>query len=246
MIHVINRHCNFSSISANKIRPSWFSRKECFDIIYHDIFYHNDCFQEEKIRLHVLFDGNPIGSDHFLANIDNDYDIEIKVIDAGTGSKSYRIAIQYVLDHPDIKDDDIVYLLEDDYLHRGDWYNIIEKGLELVPNGYVSLFDHNDKYILEDYKELKSQILFNRVHWRTTPSTTDTLAIYKSTLRKHKDIFFKFSPDNFSCSLDHQRCLELWNHGVPLLTSIPGYATHCEEGYLSPGINWQKVQDEFF
>jgi hypothetical protein len=93
------------------------------------------------------------------------------------------------------------------------------------------------------YEHLSSQIFVGKYcHWRTTPSTTDTFAIRAGTLKKHLKTFIKWSTPSVTganYSKDHNRCLELWKLGIPLLTSIPGYATHCETAYLDPLFsNW--------
>lgn len=226
MIHIINRHCEFSEISKTKKRPDWFSRRKCFFNLI-DTIDSVDCF------LHILFDGNI--ENHFL----KEYGYPIVNINAGTGSKSFLLAIDYALSL-DIKDDDIIYFIEDDYMHRKNWHQILEEGIKLNQNGYVSLYDHADKYSLM-YTNLTSQIIAGKLsHWRTTPSTTDTFAIRKKILEENRELIESFSKE-LSYSLDHKRCQALWENGIPLITSIPGYSTHCEPEYLSPTIDWSVV-----
>ena len=31
------------------------------------------------------------------------------------------------------------------------------------------------------------------------------------------------------------------NKGIPVLSSVPGYSTHCESAWLSPLTNWNKI-----
>lgn len=224
MIHIINRHCKFSQISATKERPKWFSRKKCFQNLLSTV--------GDNSKIHILFDGDISG--HFLENE------KVTKINAGSGSKSFRLAVEYSLDNS--SDEDIIYFVEDDYLHSKKFEPYLLDGLTINPNGYISLYDHPDKYTDRMYENLKVGILTGSLcHWKQTPSTTDTFAIKKRTLAKHKDTIMKYSQDALGYSLDHERCLDLWSKGVPLISPIPGISTHCEPKYLSPYTNWDLI-----
>lgn len=222
---IINRHCNYSAISAHKKRPSWFSREKCFNNLLDTIK------DRSEVSVHVLFDGD--SSQHFTKSSG----VLVKEIDAKSGAKSFIMSMDYALEVAD--DDTLIYFLEDDYMHVPGWVDVMFEGASIVHDAYLSLYDHNDKYFLPQYASLKSQIFTSpRCHWRTTPSTTDTFAIRPSTLKKHYNIMKKWSDIGLNYSQDHKRCLELWDNGVPLITSIPGFSTHCEENLLSPVVNW--------
>lgn len=229
MIHIINRHCNFSAISANKIRPEWFSREKCFENWFQSLQHYQD------VDYQVIFDGDP--SAHFIGKRLWFAPNKITTIDARSGSKSFRLAIDYALKETKA---DFFYFLEDDYIHTVNWIKVLKEGLSIVKDtGYVSLYDHPDKYCT-GYKGLQSEMLVTKsCHWRTTPSTTDTFAISRKLLEKEYDTFMAFSSDDLNHSRDHKRCVALWNKGVPLITPIPGYSTHCETNNLSPIINWE-------
>lgn len=238
MIHIINRHCNFSSLSAGKERPSFFSRQACFNNLKQTIADENEC------ELHVLFDGNPEG--HFVENEKN-----LIKLSSGSGSKSFIDAIHYALAIS--KDDnDIIYFLEDDYLHRPNWIPILKEGIGIHESSYVSLYDHFDKYVrvLPDkikepytsmYKDLKSEITVTKsCHWRTVSSTTDTLAITKGLLQAYLSTFIHYS-SIAPHSLDHARGIDLTSKGIILWTSLPGYSTHMAPDYMSPLTNWESI-----
>lgn len=226
MIHVINRHCNFSNISVNKQRPSWFSRYKCFQNLI-------SIFQEATI--HIIFDGDI--KNHFLTEFDLSL-FKVQETKVGSGAASFIYSIEYALNVAE--ENDLIYFVEDDYLHMPKAMKILIEGMSINKNGYISLYDHKDKYFLPEYHNLTSQIFVtDSCHWRTTPSTTDTFCISKQVLQKYKDIFIKWST-GVNCSMDHKRCIDLWNNGVPLITSIPGFATHCESEYLSPTLDWSK------
>lgn len=226
MIHIINRHCNFSNISVNKQRPSWFSRYKCFQNLIST--FHN-------ATIHIVLDGDI--KNHFLKGF-NLSSFKIQELKLGSGALSFVHSIQYALSIAE--ENDLIYFVEDDYLHRPEAMNVLIEGMTINKNGYISLYDHKDKYFLPEYSNLTSQIyISDSCHWRTSPSTTDTFCITKKTLDKYKDIFIKWST-GVNCSMDHRRCIDLWNNNVPLITSIPGFATHCELEYISPAWDWSK------
>lgn len=111
------------------------------------------------------------------------------------------------------KDEDLIYLLEDDYIHlKGSREKLLE-GLQIAD--YVTLYDHFDKYInWEDggsrfnYKKLKKITLYTTKssHWRETDSTTMTFACKVKCLREDKNIWYKYTnskiPNDFFAFLE--------------------------------------------
>lgn len=234
MIHIINRHCNFSTVSVNKKRPTWFSREKCFENLV-------SVFTGSTSKIHIIFDGDI--SKHFLwtKTIDRN---NVYSIRADKETIAFKYAIDYALEVSRDKED-IIYFVEDDYLHRPTASDTLEEGFTILNENTpvcISLYDHNDKYDLRIYPEIQAQIFTTKCcHWRTTPSTTNTFAIKRWALEKYLDQFKLFSPDELPCSMDHKRHLQLWKLGVATITSIPGYSTHCEPDYLSPTINWEYI-----
>jgi hypothetical protein len=111
------------------------------------------------------------------------------------------------------KPEDIVYLLEDDYLHRPGSRDIILEGLDIAD--YVSLYDHPDKYWLSsnggnsfNHKKLHSTQLYitKSTHWREVNSTTMTFASRVQTLTSDFNIWGKNTktniPDDFYAFLE--------------------------------------------
>jgi hypothetical protein len=71
-----------------------------------------------------------------------------------------------------------------------------------------------------------------------TPSTTNTFAVKFSTLMKDFSVHHKYST-GVEPSADHQKFIELAQKGRVLISSIPGYSTHCQADLLSPCIDWK-------
>ena len=230
MIRVFQRHCNFSSNSHNKPRPDWFDREKIFDSFISTL--------DERVEYTAFHDsGNGEIEDHFL-NTKNVNKISKK---GGNDAQSFLNLLNHVIEQ-NYSDDDIIYFLEDDYLHKQGWIDILSEGFEYIGADYYTLYDHPDKYHLPMYENLQSKIIATpSTHWRTTPSTTNTYACRFKTLKKHFDIHVN------SCDLvekwtkDHDKFINLWSIGSNLVSSIPGYSTHVEGNMLSPTIKWQEI-----
>lgn len=240
MIHVINRHCNFSNLSVNKERPYFFSREACLENLINT--------SDDTVKHHILFDGNPSG--HFVNKYIDKFPI-VK-LNSGNGAKSFVDAVDYAISLK-CKEHDIIYFVEDDYLHNYGWCNILKEGIAIENNCWISLYDHHDKYYNKlppslvptyeaMYKDYTSKITYTHsCYWRTACSTTDTFALTYGNLVNHRDTITKWSKIAHH-SLDHNRGLELNSIGMRLWTCMPGYSTHMEPAYMSPMVDWHAVQ----
>ena len=230
MIHIFQRHCNFSSNSVGKERPDWFSRENCFKNLVKTIEGRDD------VLLNIMFDGTP-SEDHFV----NNYDFKIIKKEGGTDGHSFLNVVNYVKDL-NLPEEDIIYLLEDDYMHQPGWIDILTEGFNSIGVDYITLYDHKDKYFLPGYETLQSKIIATKnVHWRTTPSTTNTYACRYSTFLKHIDIHVEYCDLDRGFTRDHDKFIRLWKEGSNLISPIPGYSTHVETPYLSPVVDWGKI-----
>lgn len=241
MIHIINRHCKFSSISVDKKRPHWFSRQKCFLNLLATLDNHPD------FKHHILFDGDISG--HFLSEystLDN-----LVMLKSGSGARSFVDSVEYVINIS--KEGDYIYFLEDDYLHCPGWTSVLKEGLSLGSNTYFTLYDHPDKYpskskevnstYLQMYTNLVSKIVTTEsVHWRTTPATTDTFIISRELLIKYKQPIIHFS-SIAPHSLDNDRSIYLGNNGLQLWSCMPGYSAHITLDYESPTKDWELIND---
>lgn len=236
MLHIYNRQCNFSTISANKYRPKWFNRETCFKSLLCEYNANHD-----QTTLTILFDGQP-NKEHFCSKMNDIGSIPIINLNSGNGAKSFIDSVDYILKQ-NHKNEDIIYLVEDDYLHIPMWGSTLLSAFTLnLPNLHVTLYDHLDKYT-EMYANLLSKIFVSkRSHWRTVPSTTDTFAVRFDTLKKYRDIYWGFWRDGYS--LDHMRSLEVGRNGGVFISPIHGWSTHVGE-YNSPLINWEGINNNY-
>lgn len=230
MIKIIQRHCNFSTQSANKPRPEWFSREKIFDHFLSTL--------DDRVDFLAFHDsGNGRIEDHFL----NYKDVNKISMQGGNDAKAFLNLLQYLKDLK-LDSNDIVYLVEDDYLHKPGWIDVMLDGFESINVDYLTLYDHPDKYFADGYQNLTSKVIAtNLTHWRTTPSTTNTYAFKYGTFLEHYDIHVEFCDMELKYTRDHDKFVKLWNLGSNLVSSIPGYSTHVELPFLSPTVNWEEV-----
>lgn len=162
----------------------------------------------------------------------------------GHGAGTFNIALDKALTY---NDDDIVYFLENDYLHKPDSLKILKEGFELGAS-FVALYDHPDKYLdpsrggnpyCEGGGEDTRVYLTDSCHWKITNSTTMTFAAKVSTLKRVEPILRKHTSGTHPN--DFQMFLELRQQGELLITPIPGYATHGETAWLSPLTDWSEI-----
>ena len=117
-------------------------------------------------------------------------------------SPSFKYAVTQVINT--YSDNDVVYLLEDDYLHLPGSKELIIEGLKIAD--YVTLYDHPDQYMTGTL-HLRGASPLNRFgfhrwriyltahsHWREAATTTMTCAARVKTLREDYSILMR-NPD---------------------------------------------------
>ncbi|MBS0620022.1 MAG: hypothetical protein JSS61_00995 [Verrucomicrobia bacterium] len=231
-IRVFVRHCHYSAAGAHKARFSHFSREGCYDNLVDTL---RDAKHVEVTFLLDTFHPHKEG-EHFIKKQKQYPVIEMQ---AGTEAASFLYLLDYV-EKQQFAPDTILYFLEDDYIHREGWVDILREGFTLPCADYVTLYDHKDKYFLPDYQHLQSQVFHTAsCHWRTTPSTTNTYAMRMKTLLKHLPIHRAYST-GVSITEDHKKFCKLREEGATLISSIPGWSTHMEPAFASPCFKWEQ------
>lgn len=227
-IHILYRHYNVQGSGNKYNRPLWFNYEKCFVNLLNTI-------EGKNVDLHVIMDGD--FESNFISKYKDKYILH--TINSGSDYGSYLETYKYIKTL-DIKESDLIYFLENDYLHVDNWVEEITTLFETYPNGlnYVSLYDHNDKYFLPMYDDLVSKIFTTKTrHWRTTPSTCGSYIIPKNIFIEDEDV-------NTGGPGDHDKFLYLGStKNRFVLTPIPGLSTHCMEGLLSPTIDWKQINN---
>ena len=168
----------------------------------------------------------------------------INCVSVGHGAGTFNMALDESLMY---SDDEIIYFIENDYLHKPQSKEILEEGFNLGAS-FVSLYDHPDKYLdpsqggnpyCKGGAEDTRVYLTDSCHWKMTNSTTMTFAAKVSTLKRCEHILRKHTSQTHPN--DFQMFLELRKNNELLITSIPGYSTHGETSWLSPLTNWNTL-----
>ena len=176
----------------------------------------------------------------------NSIGVRLVQVSNGNGSGTFRDALDLALEENG--GSDIVYLLEDDFLHKPEAKLIIEEGV-LNYNGYVTGYDHPDKYLdrsvggnpfIESGGEVTRLVRTRSSHWKITNSTVMSFAATHNRLKADKELLYKYSSNNITDSFG--MFLELsQQHEVPCMSSVPGVSTHAETAWLSPLTDWSKI-----
>ncbi len=232
MLRIIYRIC---ARENHKLRPAWYSKALCL----------RSCIvaqrQVNESMLMIVSDGlvSPEISDEINGKT------RISFLREHGQSESFLVALSIAFTWEDA---DIVYFVEDDYLHLPTALSQLCEVFEQLAPDYVTLYDHPDRYkVGHDVTLHDNRIQASRTHiWRGVESTCMTFAAKVGCLREDLGIFLRrVTPSQ----LPQDRML-FWHlqrlgrfealEGPRrlLLGAIPSLATHCEGEYLAPGVDW--------
>lgn len=239
MIHIYYRHYNVGgSISRQddvhqartdgSERPPWFDYENCFKNLLQTI-------KNKNVKLNLIMDGN--FEENWISKYKDKY--TLYNIKAGNDLNSFLQTIEIIKNDFNVKDTDIIYLLEDDYVHMDGWVDKVEELFSSYKDiTYVTLFDHLDKYYYDMYKNLLSKIIITHTHhWRTVPNTCASFLITKKTFYEDYEILSQWKGDfnSFTWLNKHKNRF--------VISPIPGLSSHCVKFCESPTINWQKYAE---
>jgi hypothetical protein len=219
-----------SDAGYNKIKPEYINNEICLkNFVYvfgnQDLEIIADNCSEETLQMIIKYI----------------HPNKINKVSVGHGAGTFNLALDMALGY---NDDEIVYFVENDYLHKPGADKILEEGFSLGYD-YVSLYDHPDKYInganpfVEDGGEVTRLMLTDSCHWKLTNSTTMTFAAQVKTLKEDESIFREYTTGSYPRDFEMFLALREKQHG--LVTPIPGYSTHGETAWLSPLTDWSKI-----
>ena len=237
-IEVFIRHCYYSKIQElpDRIRPSWFNKIKVFENF-------KNTLNPDLVNYTIVYD-------EFYGSIDKTFlakEKNVEIIKCGNECDSFLKTLE-IIQSKNLSDDTIVYLLEDDYLHRPGWSEVMLEGFD-INSHYLTLYDF-DFFIAKGW--LCEIFTTPSSHWRAVPATTNTFACKYKTLIEDIEIQKEYSiygireMDEYSYSRDYNKFWELQKQERYLISPMPGWSTHCDENHISPIIDWKKVVNETY
>ena len=237
-IEVFIRHCYYSKLQElpDRIRPSWFNKIKVFENF-------KNTLNPDLINYTIVYD-------EFYGSIDKTFlakEKNVEIINCGSECDSFLQTLD-IIQSRNFEDEQIVYLLEDDYLHRPGWCDIMLEGFE-INSHYLTLYDF-DFFIAKGW--LCEIFTTPSSHWRAVPATTQSFACRYKTLIEDLKIHQKHSingvkeEEGFHFSKDYDKFWELQKQERYLISPMPGWSTHCDENHISPIIDWKKVVNETY
>jgi hypothetical protein len=224
-----------SDAGYNKVKPDYIDNQKCLQN-FCNVFY------DHIYDIHIIADNC---SESTMDMINRYIDpANIEKVSVGHGAGTFNLALDKALKWDD---DEIVYFVENDYLHKPNSPTILKEGFDLGAS-FVALYDHPDKYMdpraggnpyCEGGAEDTRIYLSKSTHWKVTNSTTMTLASKVSILKQTEDILRKHTSGTHPN--DFPMFMELRENNHLLITPIPGYATHGETAWLSPLTDWSQI-----
>lgn len=246
-IHIYFRHCPTARLTP-QARPAWFGYDLCFANLVETTRQGREA---GRIILHIVFDGSPeaLQTDAIAPHLFPLFEqtpaaIHIHHIEGGNQRAAWRACLGVIGDGAGIADDDLIYLLENDYLHVADWVSRLEElAASPIDWDYTTLYDHPDKY--PGYTDVADSARYRNLigkvfcagsqHWRTTPSSTGTYILRGRTYRRDLPVLRLGLYDN--------RLFKLLGlvRRVTVVSPLPSLSTHSMSEYLAPVVAWDAV-----
>jgi hypothetical protein len=246
-IHIYFRHCPTARLTP-QARPAWFGYDLCFANLVETTRQGREA---GRIILHIVFDGSPealqtnVISPHLFPLFEQTpAAIHIHHVEGGNQRAAWRACLGVIGDGAGIADDDMIYLLENDYLHVPDWVARLEElAASPIEWDYATLYDHPDKYpgYTEVADSARYRNLFSKIfcagshHWRTTPNSTGTYILRGRTYRRDLPIL--------RLGLYDFRLFKLLGlaRRTTVVSPLPSLSTHSMSEYLAPVVAWDAV-----
>lgn len=245
-LHIYFRHTDISRATKNG-RPEWFSHVVCFTNLISTI---ENSEYRDRVIFHFIFDGDKqkFDSDPLVKMFETiSIEKNAHIINGGDQRKAWRQCIELVSSNQNIKSDDLIYLLENDYVHVDGWLDeIYSLYASNIKWDIISLYDHPDKYpeycrhIDAKKNENKmTKLYFSKTwHWKMTPSTCASYIIPAETFRQLYRVL-KLGIYDYKLFMLLTKVFR-----KKLLSPIPSLSTHSMEDFLAPAINWAEIINE--
>jgi hypothetical protein len=216
-----------SDIGYNKIKPDYINNENCLKNFV-SVFSNKD--------LHIITDNCSESTLKMIMKYVHPN--AITTVSIGHGAGTFNLALDMALKWDD---DEIVYFVENDYIHLLGSPQILEEGFKLGAP-YMTLYLHPDKFIppfqggnpeVSQDGGYPTKIFRGETQlFGMFNSTTMTFAAKVKTLKEDENILREYTSGTHPN--DFHMFLELRDKGNALLCPLNTFSTHGETAWLAP------------
>lgn len=253
--NILFRACDKVEISHRRKRPFGLNKKEVIKVSFYSMY---KSLQGYDYSFTVI--GDDLSED-MLKFFESFEDIKVINDKLGSGAASLQKQLELA---KDIKDDEWIYLCEDDYLHIEYSFKYIDefiKNKEQIlktskeKKNYMNFLigdlskkpliihspDYPDRY-KPAWKRLSFVFLSKYCHWRSISNTTHTILLQSSTLKKYRTEFDQSAIGPSDAKLSKKVYGRIWFFKRALCVSpILGLSTHMTEHVMTPLVDWENI-----
>jgi len=196
---------------------------------------------------HIIIDNLKEDDEAFtiIKQLERHSNISIDYVNKGSGAQTFNVALDYALTLPS---DEIVYFLENDYLHLPGSKEILEDILNLGAS-FATAYLHPDKFLSpsqggnpevgDDGGYATKIYQGEKGLYFLVNSTTMTFAAKVETLKRTESILREYTIGTYP--RDYELFLKLREVGESLLCPVQSYSTHGEVAWAAPFVEWSKI-----
>ena len=234
-----------SPISSKSPRPYGLSKIDCIRVTYKSIL---EGLTDIPHKFTII-------SDHVSDELLSEFESAAIVHNTKGGVHEGR-KLSYELAKT-VPDNELVYFVEDDYVHADDWawhicdlYNNKSKYLQIHHNSHLFIHtpDYIDRYYPKPWNDIGLEAKFHifaspYIHWRQIYNATQTFLFQAYMLNEYKDAFERGVIGNDSSVFSK---LVYRNSGALCLSPIPGLSHHLDGDVLpAPGEDWEVLTKDY-
>lgn len=239
MINIIFRTCEDVNSLHGLARPFNLTKRQTIEVCFKSLIK-----SLHRLEYKIYIVGDDISQDlvdFFMTASDK----VVEVINKPMGNdNSLRESFKFVEKLPE---DDIIYFVEDDYLHFPYIFDQFSEFLEEYPMLFIHPTDYPNFYH-KGHVIAAPIMLAKYSHMRVAPSTTFTFMCKVKKAKENLEFFYECceGADDIKMSTlfgwDKENMIATTrNRKETLISPIPGLATHMHIGTMSALIDWEKI-----
>lgn len=218
-----------------KEKPNYITKENCLRNAVNE-------FPPTKVEWHII--GDNICDTTYNMILQYLPESAIHRVSVGHGAGTFRMAYEAAIKN---KDNDLIYFLEDDYLHVPGSLECLKSIAYENFEDYITLYDSPDKYGYKNINpfvihgaEVTKLYLTDNHHWKVTNSTTMTMAAFVDVLKRDKATWWRWTETKHPYDFQIFNDLRIFSK-ANIICPVPSLSTHGETAFLAKLIDWEKT-----